>query len=81
MSPAELFALFNADLAAAHILAIEDTYRRLGLALLGHFDKAKTLGTAGVFVDNQGAGLHGAVSREHSAKLFFCGGAGEIAYQ
>lgn len=76
-----LLALFNADFAAGHILAVEDIYRRFSFTLFGHFDKAKTLGIARLLVHDQGAGLHRAVSREHSAKLFFGGGTGEIAYQ
>ncbi len=78
---ASLFGLFNTDFAPAHILTVEDIHRRLGFTGFGHLDKAKALGNTGLFVHDQGAGLHCAVSSEHSPKFFFCSGAGEIAYQ
>ena len=79
-SPLVLFGLFNTDLAADQIHAVEEIHYHLALALLGHFDKAKTLGNTGLFIGYQGAGLHSAVSFKQSSKLCLCGGAGEIAY-
>jgi hypothetical protein len=69
MNVAVLLGLFNTNLATGYILAVEAIYRHFGLTLLGHFDKAKTLGAISLFVYYQVAGLHCAVGLEQSPKL------------
>lgn len=73
--------VFNTDLVTIYVLAVEVLSRRLGITRFGHLDKAKALGVASFFVDDQGAGLYFSVVFEYFPKLRLCGGAGQVAYQ